>query len=784
MPTKLKDKESIEKIIEEMSVWEKVACITGDSSFSSRAMEKYGIPKLLLLDGGTGFNTGQMLFEQVYQEYAEKRKEEGNPINEEDCTGRLGGMEIVLNDPELLKEMTKRSMDAKEHPKELGCYPPGILFGATWDPEVISACGHALGKEAGTMGIDVLLGSPNVNIHRDPLNGRLFEGYSEDPCLVSKLAPSFVKAIQDEGLLANVKHFAANNQETDRMGVNEMIPERALREIYFPGFKACVEAGCKTVMSAYNKINGVPCAHNRWLLHDVLREEWGFTGCVTSDWSGAYDQTEACAAENDLVMPGPRHLEPVVKAVEEGRLSEEDLNTCVRNYLNVVLESPSMKGRNESFDMREGIEAAYKAALSGIVLLKNNGLLPFTTAEHPAFFGKYSKHLLASGAGSAAVVTSLVKELYECAEEIFGSENVTYEEVRSDTTVLIATVGSNGQEGADRSFMRMNDDDRESLDKAIRLGQEHHLPVVVLMNIAGPVEMKDWVEDVDAVMCLFLPGMMGAKAAMDLLTGKVSPSGKLPITFPKEYRDTPTYGNFPGYNEEVWYGEGIYVGYRYYEKKNVDVQYPFGYGLSYTSFEITDVQVPQKADLENGDLPVYVTVKNTGERDGAEVVQIYVHDPVSVLDKPVKELKGFKKVFLKAGEEKEVELILNKQDFSSYDVRLGTWVCEPGEFVLCVGTSSADIARTAIVEVECDDPYELGPATDIVKVVSDPEASAIVQEIIGVSLKESAGSYIVFQPRTTFAQVWKDCLVPQLKLNEEDSVRLEKKIYQRWKEME
>lgn len=783
MATKLTDAASIEAIIHEMTVREKAACITGGSSFYSRAMEKYGIPKLLLLDGGTGFNTNQMFLDMAYQEYAKKREEEGNPLDDDECTGRMGGLEIVLGNPELWELRHKCAEEALEGDKEYGCYPPGMFLGATWNQEVIEACGHALGKEVNVRGIDVLLGSPNVNIHRDPLNGRLFEGYSEDPCLVSKLAPSLVKGVQEEGVIADAKHFAANNQETDRMGVNEHIPERAMREIYLPGFKACVDAGCKTVMSAYNKINGVPCAQNRWLLYDILRKEWGFDGFVVTDWSAAYDQVEACAAGNDLVMPGPRQLSPIVKAVEEGTLKEEALDECVRNFLKIVLESPAMKGRRTEFDMKEGIHAAYSAAKEGITLLKNNGVLPLKRGSKLAFYGKCSRQMLASGAGSAAVNTSLNTNVYDCAAAILGEENICFEEMKEDTDVVIVTVSANGQEGADRPDMLMEPEDRKALDAAILAAEKKDIPVIVLLNIAAPVQIVDWEPKASAILCLYIPGMQGGQAAVDILFGKVNPSGKLPLTFPKEYRDCPTYGNFPGYDSEVWYGEGIYVGYRYYERKGVEVMYPFGYGLSYTTFEIRKASAPSAVNVDEEDVQVLVTVKNTGNMAGAEVVQLYVHDVSATLEKPFKELKAFQKVYLEAGEEKEIILTLKKEDFASYDCRLGAWAAEPGTFQLMIGNSSANIIHTLNIEVGCANPYTIGPRTDIVKVVSNPKAVEIVEKATGVKLREAAGSYIVFQPLTPFEQIWQECIMPVIKVDEEISKKMQEEIYQEWKNL-
>jgi beta-glucosidase len=779
--TKLTDIASVEAIINEMTIPEKAACITGGSSFYTRAMEKYGIPKLLLLDGGTGFNTGEMFLECAFQEYAKKRDEEGKPIDDEECVGRMGGLEIVLGNAKLWGERHERADSGLEGEKDYGCYPPGMFFGATWNPKAVEACGYTLGKEANARGIDVLLGTPNVNIHRDPLNGRLFEGYSEDPCLVSKLAPAFVHGVQSAGVIANAKHFAANNQETNRMGIDEHIPKRALREIYLPGFEACVKAGCKTVMSAYNKINGVPCAQNRELLYDILRKEWGFDGFVVSDWSAAYDQVEACAAGNDLVMPGPRQLSPIITAIENGSLKEETLDECVRNYLRIVLESPAVKGRRSGFDLNEGIAAAYDAAKEGITLLKNDGILPLNKSANLAFYGKRSKQMMDSGAGSAAVNTALTTHLYDCAGEALGAENISFEEVTKDTTHVIVTVSAKGQEGADRPNMLMEPEDREALGIAVAAAEKRNLPVIVLLNVASPIQIVDWERKASAIMCLFIPGMQGGKAAMDILLGKVNPSGKLPLTFPREYRDCPTFGNFPGYDSEVWYGEGIYVGYRYYEKKGVDVMYPFGFGLSYTTFEITGLDAPKTVNVEKDDLRVNVSVKNTGALTGAEVIQLYIHDVTATLEKPFKELKAFKKVCLKPGEEKQIVLVLKKEDFASYDCRLGKWAAEPGEFILMVGNSSANIVKSLSVNITCENPYAIGPYTDIAKVVSNPKAVKIVEKAAGIKLMETAGSFIVFQPLAMFATVWQECIVPVIKADKETSEKLLEEIYGKWR---
>jgi beta-glucosidase len=499
-----------------------------------------------------------------------------------------------------------------------------------------------------------------------------------------------------------------------------------------------------------------------------------------SDWSAAYDQVEACAAGNDVVMPGPRQLSPVINAIANGTLPEETLNACVRNYLRVVLECPAIKGERPTFSVDEGIGAAYDAAKEGITLLKNDGILPLPGNANLAFYGKRSLKMMDSGAGSAAVNTSLTTHLFDCAKAALGTESVAYDEITDSTTHVIVTVSANGQEGADRPNMMMEPDDREALDKAITLAKEKNLPVIVLLNIAAPIQIIDWESSVSAIVCLYIPGMQGGKAAMDILMGDINPSGKLPLSFPKYYRDCPTFGNFPGYNGEVLYGEGIYVGYRYYEKKGIEVMYPFGYGLSYTTFEILRAECCDKVRIDDEDLFVNVTVTNTGTRAGAEVVQLYIHDPVSTLEKPVKELKAFRKEYLQPGETKEIMLTLTKRDFESYDCRLGKWVAEPGEFLLMIGNSSDNISKTLNVNIVCQNPFVIGPRSEIAKVVSDPSAIEAVKHIAGINLHDIVGSYVIFQPLTPFERVWHECVAPVINIDSAKSDSLLEKIYALW----
>ncbi len=764
MATKLTDRASIPAILKEMTIAEKLTLLTGSTTFRAGGNEEHGIPFPLFLDGGTGFNTMQMGLEATFQAY----EEICGKVDPESCTGPMGGFGVAMGAMALVDDETKEKIQKRigeimdeTRPADgvVGCYPPGMFFGATWNPDVIYDCGEALGREAVACHIDCLLGTPNVNIHRDPRNGRLFEGYSEDPYLVGALAPSFVKGIQSTGIVADVKHYAANNLETDRMGTNETISERAMREIYLPGFEACIkDGGCKSVMSAYNSINGVPCAHSTWLLRDVLRRDWGFKGFVKSDWGAVYDRVAGQNGGNDVCMPGPREIGSMLKAVEEGTLTEETIDEACTNYLNILLDMPCMMGRKyDSIDIEYSKKAAYAAAKEGITLLKNkDGILPLAKTAGVAYYGPRSKKFVESGAGSAEVATPVSTNMFDCTVEKIGADKVAFEEITENTDYVIVTVGANGQEGADRMNMQIEEVDKPVISKAIADAKAAGKPVILVLNVSAPVELVDWIDDVEAILCVYLPGMMGGQAAADILFGDVNPSGKLPLTFPKVYKDAPSYGNFPGEYMRVNYGEGIYVGYRWYDKKEVEPQFPFGFGLSYTRFELSNLKVSEQANLDNGGtVKVSVDVKNIGRVAGAEVVQIYVSDPESTLDRPVKELKGIKKVFLEPGEKKTVEIELGFRAFAAWDTYRQKWVAEPGEFDILVGTSSKDIRLCAATQVKCYNEYGLSETVQIAKLVADPVGMSILKKNLpGVEIMPVVSEVVVFAPRTPFHAIW------------------------------
>lgn len=743
MSTKLTGKESIPAILKEMSVEEKALLITGRSSFTTQGFEKYGIPSSRVLDGGTGVNLFQYYGDVLSRALKDDPKraktslsgvsnsvmimhifdkeEQGLPLTEEEEEAR-----------QIIREEMKKLVPSDQLP---GCFPPGMMLGATWDPDTVRLCGNAVAKEMDVYQVDMVLGSPNVNIHRDPLNGRVFEGYSEDPCLTAKLAPEFVKGIQEEGLIANVKHFAANNQETHRQNIDETIPLRALYEIYFPGFRACVqEGGVKSLMDAYNKVNGTACAMNSWLLTDVLRDEWGFEGLVVSDWGAVYDQAQGIEAGNDLDMPGPRSIQPILDAVDKGTLSMEAMDKAVEHMLTMLLDMPVMKGRKtEVIDREYSRKAAYQSAAEGCVLLKNkDGILPLSSKVNVSFFGERSRRFLESGGGSAMVHTDQSTSLMGVMSEKLGRERVRFGELRESDDVAVITVSAWGQEGQDRPAMDVDPGDKEMLLRTIREAKALHKRIVVILNVAGPVDMTEYADDADAILCVFLPGQEGGRVAAEILLGEINPSGKLPLTFPKTYRDCPTYGNFPGCAAEVCYGEGIFVGYRYYEHKQIKPMYPFGFGLSYSNFRIYDLKLSSNCLVmdKEGKVTASVKVKNISQRAGKEVVQLYIRDVKSTLVKPVKELKAFQKVYLEPGEEKELTFSLSKKELESYDPEWKQWIAEAGAYEVLIGDSSDHITASAVFVAKGITAYNYNEQTMLAVLYEDARAKKLLEDTI------------------------------------------------------
>jgi beta-glucosidase len=766
-----------------MSLVEKATLLAGKTHFRTAGVERLGIPAMVPADGHNGINYRQLLW-NVATDTIERRGAEPADIvrvvrdlgslGVEGLTRLLTGEADVSDYAELSEGSREVVPDVVEEARRAlpegglpSCLPPGVVMGATWDPDLVHECGAAVAKEARAFGVDVLLG-PNVNIHRNPLCGRLFESYSEDPCLASRIAVAYIQGVQSQGIAADAKHYVANNQETLRLGVDAQISERALREIYLPAFKAAVQEGqCLTVMSAYNQVNGTSCALNHRLLTQILREEWGFQGFVVSDWGAAYDRVLALKAGNDLEMPGPQDPQVLVEAVRKGELTEEVLDERLTNYLRVLLKLPAFRGKNPEPIQREySTTIARKLAAEGAVLLKNENVLPLEVGARLAVVGENAQRPIPTGGGSAGVIAPYSVSLLEGLRERYGQQAVDYGAIDTQADAVIIAIGLTSREGADRQSMALPDQDVHMIVQTARKARARGVKSVVVLNVCGPVEMADWVDQVDAVLLIWLGGMELGHAAADLLCGAVNPCGKLPVTFPRRYRDTPSWINFPGEFGKVVYGEGIYVGYRYYDSADVEPLYPFGHGLSYTSFALEGLRLSAEClDLTADDvLEVRVGVHNTGKRAGKQVVQLYIRDLGSTARKPLKELKGFAKVELAPGEKKTVHLTVSVQSLQHYDPRMKRWCVEPGTFEVLVGTSSRAIALRETFEAVGPNPYLLGPQTEIGLLMADGAAVSVLRRCVPstVMTPERLALQLAASLELPLEVVWDERIAPRL----------------------
>jgi len=688
-----------------MTQQEKIRLVNGQSFFGTGEVPAEQVPRLQMLDGGTGIN-----FEQLFGDFLSHAGREG--------IGSAALRDVLSHfyEPEKLSvegavalyqwicEQLRARIPDLTPP---GCYPPGMELGATWNPETVEAVGHALGHEARAFGIHVLLGTPNVNIHRDPRAGRCFEGYSEDPYLVTQLAPALVRGVEAEGVAANVKHFAANNQETNRLGIDEHISRRALHEIYYPGFRACCDAGCATLMAAYNAINGVPCTENREMLTDLLRDAWGYEGLVMSDWGAVYHPAEALCAGTDLNMPGPVAPDSLTAALADGTLDPEKLAKSAERVKKTAQKYA--KPATGYIDLAMTDQAAYDAAAEGIVMLENKeACCPLPEHAKIALYGTFCDQLLTCGEGSAHVNTTRnVSFLHALQTRFQGAQIGGFD--GADTMIYVYSTP--GQEGNDRTSIRVSEQAANEMDALCTNAEKRNMRKILVLNISAPVSLGNLIHRFDVVFCIFLPGMQGAAALADILCGRVNPSGHLPLTFPLLETHMPTALHFPGDGMQVTYGEGIFVGYRWYTTLRMPALYPFGYGLSYTDFALTEITADQREFTDS--IEVTVTVRNTGSCAGKTVVQIYVHDPVSHLTKPLRELKAFRKLHLEAGETKQVVFTLPRSAFESYDPNLCAWTAEEGVYVIEAGFSAEDIRCSAEVYAAFTSPYSYGAETDI-----------------------------------------------------------------------
>ncbi|GAA2438048.1 glycoside hydrolase family 3 C-terminal domain-containing protein [Actinomadura vinacea] len=593
------------------------------------------------------------------------------------------------------------------------CFPPAVAVGSSWDVELAARVGEAVGREARALGVGVILG-PGVNIKRSPLCGRNFEYYSEDPLLSGILGAAFVRGLQAQGVGAAVKHFAANNQETDRMRVSADVDERPLREIYLAAFERIVtEARPAAVMAAYNRINGVPASENRWLLTDVLRAEWDFEGVVVSDWGGVGDRVAALAAGLDLQMPGPDAANDaaIVRAVRAGLLDEAVVDASVRRVAG--LAEPAVAPEPDETVPAEHHALARELAADCVVLLKNDEhTLPLAAGVRLAVIGEFAADPQFQGGGSSLINATRVDTPLEAIQAL--GHTVTYaagfttggedpEALRAEAVraargaeVAVIFVGLRGEtEGVDREHIDLPADQVVLLRAVAAVASR----TVVVLSTGGVVSLEGWHDDVDAIVAGWLLGQASGGALADVLSGVVNPSGRLAETIPLRLEDTPSYLTFPGEAGHVRYGEGVMVGYRHHETVGRAVRYPFGHGLSYTTFSTGDLAV----DVTGDDTAIVrVTVTNTGERPGKHVVQAYVATTAGRVRRPARELRAFTKVALRPGESSTVQLPLDRRAFAYYDIEAGQWAVAPGTYTVQIGESATRIVAEQTVTLPGD----------------------------------------------------------------------------------
>jgi beta-glucosidase len=750
-------------ILQQLTVEEKAALCLGSDFWHTAAIERLGVPAVMLADGPHGLR---------------RQPDEGDHVG-------LGG-----------------SLPAT-------CFPTASALGSSWDVDLVRRVGAAIGVEARAQGVAVVLG-PGINIKRSPLCGRNFEYLSEDPLVSGVLGAALVDGLQSQGVGASLKHFAANNQETDRLRVSAEVDERTLREIYLAGFERVVRTARPwTVMCSYNRLNGVHASQNHWLLTEVLRDEWGFDGLVMSDWGAVHDRVASLAAGLDLEMPPKLGISDaaIVAAVASGELEEAVLDQAVKRVLQLASRAtadehagptgtsnqtgtsnpiepgvptsskagvtspdaaattPSRAGIPASsepgvFDIDAHHALAREAAGASIVLLKNDNALPLEPAadELVAVIGEFARTARYQGAGSSQVnptrVENALEELRaalppEVSLEFaagFASEGTGTDAGSSpgrggteltDEAVALASRSSHvllflglpaaeESEGFDRTHLDLP---ANQLALFERLAAAHPRLIVVLSN-GSAVRLAPWEQNAAAIVECWLAGQASGGAVADVLLGKINPSGRLAETLPLRIEDTPSYLNFPGEHGQVRYGEGVFVGYRGYDAVGRAVSYPFGHGLSYTTFGYTDLEVTVDDDLG---VNLNCRVTNTGDRPGQEVVQLYVGDPVAQVRRPVRELKGFEKVTLEPGEGVDVNFTLTARDLSYWSTQHGRWVVEGGVFEFAVGASSRDLRLTTTVDI---DAPPLLPRLDEMATLEEwlehPAGAAALRELIGV----------------------------------------------------
>ncbi|KMN40733.1 glycoside hydrolase family 3 C-terminal domain-containing protein [Bacillus sp. LK2] len=707
-------KRDIKKIISQMTLEEKASLCSGLDFWNTKGIERLNIPSIMVTDGPHGL----------------RKQAEG-----EDHLGIYNSIPST-------------------------CFPSAVGLASTWNKELIKQVGVALGEECQAENVGVLLG-PGANIKRSPLCGRNFEYFSEDPYLSSQMAANHVKGVQSQGIGTSLKHFAANNQEHRRMSVDAIVDERTLREIYLASFEDVIkEAQPWTVMSAYNKINGEYASENNYLLNDILKDEWGFEGFVVSDWGAVNERVEGLANGLELEMPSSFGIgeKKIVDAVNVGELSVEKLDQAVERLLNIIFKAYDNQLENAVYSKDEHHQLAREVASESMVMLQNeDSILPLKKEGTVAVIGGFAKQPRYQGGGSSHINPTKLESILEEIETVSGEKtNILFAQgydlasddidgnmineakkvaERADTAVLFVGLPDRYEsEGFDRKHLQMPEN-HVQLIEAIAEVQSN---IVVVLSNGAPIEMP-WIGKVKGILEGYLGGQALGGAIADILFGDANPSGKLAETFPKVLSDNPSYLNFPGEGDKVEYKEGVFVGYRYYDTKNIEPLFPFGFGLSYTNFEFSNLSIDKKEIKDTETVSVRVNVKNTGSTAGKEIVQLYIKDVESTMSRPEKELKGFEKVELHPGEEKTVSFTLNKRSFAYYNVELKDWHVETGEFEILVGKSSKEIVlhdslyvqSTTIIRKPVHRNTLLGD------IFADPILAPLAKELMEKALKDS-----------------------------------------------
>jgi beta-glucosidase len=643
-------------LIEEMTLEEKASLMSGKDFWQTQNIERLGINSLLLADGPHGI----------------RKQAVGS-----DHPGLNTGMPAT-------------------------CFPTAATVANSWNVELGEKLGEYLGEEAVTQNVNVLLG-PGINMKRNPLCGRNFEYFSEDPYLAGKMAAAYIRGIQSHGISACVKHFAVNNQEERRMAIDTIVDERTLREIYLTAFEIAVKEGkTKSIMTSYNRLNGTYTNENMHLMQDILREEWDYKGVVVTDWGGSNDRIAGLLAGNELEMPttaGETDQE-IIEAIKSGKMKEAVLDECVDRLLDLIFTTNiGNRKPHVNFDVEKHHRVAQKAAEESIVLLKNEeNILPIRFGKKVAVIGDFAKDARYQGAGSSIVNPTILDHTLDCFEESgitsigfeqgferYGKKNLKKIEraceLSKKADVVLLYIGLDEvteAEGQDRQSMRIPENQIDLLNALYEVNPN----IVAILSCGSAVEMP-WIHKVKGLLHGYLGGQAGARSILRVLSGDVNPSGKLAETYPLHYEDTPSYQHFPGKEVSVEYREGIYIGYRYYDTAGVNVMFPFGFGLSYTSFDYSDIQVSKEG--------VTFKLTNSGRVAGMEIAQLYIGCQSKDIFRPKKELKGFTKIFINAGETKTVTIPFDDKTFRYFNVKTNQWEIEEAEYEIMIGASSADI---------------------------------------------------------------------------------------------